>query len=1029
MFGVMQNRPQFTASDGVKLAAEIFGIEASAGELPSERDQNFHLKTANGREFVLKIASAADSFEILDLQNKAMEHIANRAPSVRCPRVCSTPKGENIVSAAGPGGAAHHVRMLTFLKGKVFAGVRPHSRELLRSVGRLFGEMDRALADFSHPAARRDLKWDLRNATAVIANGLRHIRDSARRSIVNSFLAQYEKEVPTLLPSLRCSVVHNDGNDFNILVSRAAEGGGPAGALKADGIIDFGDMLHGVTAGEPAIAAAYALFGKADPLAAAAEVVRGYHEAFPLTDAEISVLYSLICARLATSVAVSAIQQKEEPDKPYLSVSEKQAWEALEKLAAIDSSLAHYAFRDACGLTPCPGSSRVERWLREKRVQFHPLAPQQSCVNPLILDLSVGSLDIGNPEELADVDKFTRHVFRRMKESGAVVGIGRYDEARPVYTNGSFRIASDEIESWRTVHLGIDVFQEPGSPVFAPIDGFVHSFQDNDRPQDYGPTIILEHRMGGEHGSFYTLYGHLAPDSLEGLKEGTPVSRGARIGTVGDYPKNGGWPPHVHFQVICDMLGMKGNFPGVAAPDARALWLSICPDPNLVLGIPQDRFPRRGREGNEILEARRKHISPALSISYRKPLTIVRGFMQYLFDSEGRRYLDAVNNVPHVGHSHPKVVAAVQRQAAVLNTNTRYLHDNLALYAQRLCARLPESLSVCFFVNSGSEANDLALRLARTHTGRRDVAVLDGAYHGNLTSLIEISPYKFDGPGGSGAPAHVHKVPVPDPYRGLYAGDSDAAAKYADQVRQAAAASPSGIAAFICEPLLSCGGQVVLPPGYLSDSYRHVRAAGGVCIADEVQVGFGRLGSHFWGFESQSVVPDIVTMGKPIGNGHPLGAVVTTPEIAASFANGMEYFNTFGGNPVSCAAGLAVLEVIESEDLQGNALLVGTRLKSGLVQLMARHLLIGDVRGSGLFLGVELVRDRKSLAPAAAEASYLVERMKDHGILVSTDGPLHNVIKIKPPLVFSDSNADRFVSVMDKLLSEDFLESGSDPHE
>src|SRR5437763_3128789 len=398
--------------------------------------------------------------------------------------------------------------------------------------------------------------------------------------------------------------------------------------------------------------------------------------------------------------------------------------------------------------------------------------------------------------------------------------------------------------------------------------------------------------------------------------------------------------------------------------------------------------------------------------------------MQYLYDEDGRAYLDVVNNVSHVGHCHPRVVRVGQEQMAVLNTNTRYLHENLVRYASRLCATLPEPLSVCFFVCSGSEANELALRLARTHTGRKDLIVVDVAYHGNTTSLIEISPYKFEGPGGTGAPPYVHKVPMPDVYRGEYKQhDLHAGEKYARHVEQTILEiqnNQSDVAAFICESLLGCGGQIVLPQHYLKEAYRYIRNAGGVCIADEVQVGFGRVGTHFWGFGTQGVVPDIVTMGKPIGNGHPLAAVVTTPEIAASFNNGMEYFNTFGGNPVSCAIGMAVLDVIAEEQLQANALQVGRHLMDGLRKLMEKHAIIGDVRGLGLFVGIELVLDRESLVPAAAQASYIATRMRERGILLSTDGPFYNVLKIKPPLVFTQANADFLVATLDEILAEDF---------
>ncbi len=420
----------------------------------------------------------------------------------------------------------------------------------------------------------------------------------------------------------------------------------------------------------------------------------------------------------------------------------------------------------------------------------------------------------------------------------------------------------------------------------------------------------------------------------------------------------------------------------------------------------------------EILRARAEHIGKSLSLSYREPLQIVRGLGQYLYDETGRAYLDCVNNVAHVGHCHPRVVKAGQEQMATLNTNTRYLHEGITRYAERLCATLPEPLRVCFFVNSGSEANELALRLARTHTKRQDVIVMEAGYHGNTTTLIAVSSYKFDGPGGSGALPWVHKVPLPDPYRGEFRRDGPrAGAQYARYVSNTVEANAGRVAAFLCEAMPGCGGQIIFPNSYLTEAYRHVRMDGGVCIADEVQTGFGRVGTHFWAFETQGVVPDIVTMGKPIGNGHPMGAVVTTPEIAASFCNGMEYFNTFGGNPVSCAIGLAVLDIIENEQLQANALNVGTHLLAGLRSLMEKHELIGDVRGAGLYIGIEFVRDRNTLEPAAEEATYIINLMKERGILLSTDGPLHNVIKIKPPLVFTIENADSLVSTLDEVLS------------
>jgi len=348
-------------------------------------------------------------------------------------------------------------------------------------------------------------------------------------------------------------------------------------------------------------------------------------------------------------------------------------------------------------------------------------------------------------------------------------------------------------------------------------------------------------------------------------------------------------------------------------------------------------------------------------------------------------------------------------------------------YAGRLTSLMPSPLRVCYVLNSASEANELALRLARTYTGREDVIVLESAYHGHTTGLIDISPYKFDGPGGKGRKPWVHVAPLPDDYRGLYRRDDpETGMKYAAAVGRLAqeARARGGLAAFIAETLPSVAGQIVLPRCYLAEAYRHVRAAGGVCIADEVQVGFGRLGTYFWGFETQGVVPDIVVLGKPIGNGFPLAAVVTTEAIAASFDNGMEFFSTFGGNPVACAAGLAVLDVMEEERLQERARRVGDHLMAGLKRLAGRHPIIGDVRGSGLFLGVELVRDRRTLEPAAAEASYVVDRLRELGVLSGTDGPLHNVIKIRPPLCFSEADAALNVKTLDTVLAEDPVRAG-----
>jgi len=420
-----------------------------------------------------------------------------------------------------------------------------------------------------------------------------------------------------------------------------------------------------------------------------------------------------------------------------------------------------------------------------------------------------------------------------------------------------------------------------------------------------------------------------------------------------------------------------------------------------------------------IYNLRKTHLSPSLSLSYSEPLHIIKGQAQYLYDADGCQYLDAVNNIQHVGHCHPKVVIAAQLQYEKLNTNTRYLDETIVNYAKELTDKMPSGLDVCYFVNSGSEANDLALRIARHVTQSKEIIVLDAAYHGNLSSLIEISPYKHNGKGGSGAPDFVHTVPMPDPFRGKYRG-KDTGTAYANEVQiiiDKIKESGKEVSGFIVESLMGCGGQLVPPQGFLKESFQKVRKAGGLCIADEVQIGFGRMGDYFWGFETQGIVPDIVTIGKSMGNGHPLSAVVTTKAIADEFNNGMEYFNSFGGNPVSCAVGHAVLNVIEEEGLQKNAKKVGKYLKSLLNELREKYSMIGDVRGHGLFLGIELIRDQKYLEPADKEADQIVNVMKEKGILISTDGPDRNILKIKPPLVFNRENALFLTKTLDEILS------------
>jgi 4-aminobutyrate aminotransferase-like enzyme len=470
------------------------------------------------------------------------------------------------------------------------------------------------------------------------------------------------------------------------------------------------------------------------------------------------------------------------------------------------------------------------------------------------------------------------------------------------------------------------------------------------------------------------------------------------------------------------MLNYKIDYPGVAYYHQLAVWKSICPDPNLLFKSEELRSNTSISNG-EIIAYRKQHLGKSLSLQYKIPIKMVRGAGQYLLDQFGRKYLDTVNNVAHVGHEHPDVVKAGQEQMALINTNTRYLHENINNLAKELLKTLPPELSVVHFVNSGSEANELAIRMVKAVTGEQDILASEVGYHGNTNICIDISSYKFDGKGGKGAPEHTHIFPLPDAFRGKYRG-KNTGELYAEEVqKQIDLIHEKGrkVGGFIIEPIISCGGQIDLPIGFLELAYKHVRAAGGLCISDEVQVGCGRMGKAFWGFELHGVVPDIITIGKPLGNGHPLAAVICTKEVAKKFANGMEFFNTFGGNPVSCAIGTEVIRVVKREKLQEHALKVGESLKLELKKLSVDFPIIGDVRGEGLFLGIELVD--AAMNPLAEQTDYLANRMKEHGILMSTDGPDHNVLKIKPPMVFTQENAIELVYYLRKILAEDFMVS------
>jgi 4-aminobutyrate aminotransferase-like enzyme/Ser/Thr protein kinase RdoA (MazF antagonist) len=551
-----------------------------------------------------------------------------------------------------------------------------------------------------------------------------------------------------------------------------------------------------------------------------------------------------------------------------------------------------------------------------------------------------------------------------------------------------------------TLQLGVTLARAPAEPIRSPLPPGVFLHVSADR-------VVTRHELQGQ--PIWAIWVGVRGDT----EPGAPIAPDQQVGTAA------GDQPSVRL-VLTTSADLAFELPPERVqPWQRDVWQALCPDPAAIYDKPATG--ESTDSARHAIELRHRYVGHAQRYYYAEPMTLVGSKGLWLHDVDGLSYLDAINNVTHVGHADPTVADAVSRQVTRLNTNSRFVFGELAGYARRLVNLLPDPLGVVYFVCTGSEANDLALRMARQATGRRDVLVIDGAYHGNTTAVIEISPDRYDGPGGAGRPDTTHPVPTPNRYRGRYGyDDPEAGAKYAADalsVLDELVRADRSPAAFFSESLVGSGGQITLPTGYLSNVFAPVRKAGGLCVCDEVQIGFGRLGPT-WGFQLHDVVPDIVTLGKPMANGMPLAAVVTTQEIAEEFDRGMKYFNTFAGNPVCCAAAMAVLDVLERDRLADRAATTGAHLRTRLRELQHRHELIGDVRGEGLYVGIELVRDRQSKEPAGTEAQHISERMREEGVVIYPNGRDANILKLKPPMTFGVTEADIVVDTLDAILSE-----------
>ena len=784
---VFDHTPDLSIDEAKQIAAKHYGIEVMhVKSLPSERDQNFKLTAVDGQRFVLKLSNGMEQRAFLEAQTAMINHVAQRVNVVAGPVMAKD--GRQIVEITRYD-SNHFARFIPYLKGTPLSAFGYRQSECLADLGRRTGQFRKALADFDHPAFHRDFHWDLARAHTIVVEKLDRVGNEELRQDIHHFAVRFQRHAAPIVDSLPKSVIHSDMNDGNVIVKSG----------QVSGVIDFGDAVHSWSIGELAIAIAYAVLGQTDPLSLAATMVAAHHTESPLRENEIETLFGLICMRLCLSAVIAAEQQQQRPDDPYLSISQEPIRRTLPLLKRIPYKIATTAFLRACGFAPV--DKKTTAWLAANQATFHfPVVTGANTSSFAVLDCSVSSRWLPSDVETTSSSRLSQIVFDEMAAHRADIGVGRYLEPRIVYTSGQFATGVLGSES-RTIHLGIDLFAPAGATVVAPLDGVAECVVKIDLPLDYGNLVILRHEPC-EGIRFFTLYGHLADKTAEAISVGQDIKAGEILGWLGSETENGGWSPHLHFQIMRDLLDYENDFPGVCVASQEHAWSCFCPNPNLVLGLSPQLGLTCDRDKSQTLAKRTQRIGPNLSIGYESPLEIVRGWKHWLYDETGRRYLDAYNNVPHVGHCHPQIVGALTKQAGLLNTNTRYLSDQLNEFAARLTSTLPEPLQICYFLNSASEANELAIRLARAFTGHKDLIVLDGAYHGHTTTLIDISPYKHNGPGGHGSPDWVHTAPVADIYRGQFRDPKTAGAEYAAAVEELVErleATGRGVGGFIAE--------------------------------------------------------------------------------------------------------------------------------------------------------------------------------------------------------------------------------------
>ena len=958
--------PRVTRAEAEHLLATHYGIDARVKSLGSNQDKNFLVfDAADDLLGVLKIANPAFTAVELAAQDAAAEAIAVAEPGLRVAVPLPNLAGEVSTPVPGLLDGMAHVRLLRYLPGGTLVDAGYLSPTIVAGLGDVAGRVSRALADFAHPGLDRALQWDLQYGHDVVGALASHVDDAARREYLETAAAEAWSRVVPLADQLPRQAVHLDLTDANVVATRTA--GAPA---RPDGVIDFGDLSHTWAVSELAVTLSSVLGHPGCPPTSILPGVKAFHAIRPLSAPEVDALWPLLVLRTAVLIVSGAQQSVLDPDNDYLTEQSDDEARMFQQATSVPVDVMTAVIRAELHMDHAPAPVTGGRLLAEV---------DPTTVTTLDLSATSALLDsvlaVGEWPRPRVGDELARNAIR----DGASLVVTRFGEPdltrAPALSQDSPDVVATGVSLWPARAVALTA---PWAGTLAGSDG-----EFTLRGQDYELTVA----------------GATAePDG--------DVAAGAKVATI--HPD--GWT------VVSARPAGGRAAPSYVTAELAPGWLASMRDPRPLLGLPA---PPDAAARN-LLSRRDGSFARVQEHYYADPPQIERGRRHYLMSTAGRVYLDMVNNVTVLGHSHPRVAETASRQLHRLNTNSRFNYEAVVEFSERLAATLPEPLDTVFLVNSGSEASDLAIRLATAVTGRRDVLAMREAYHGWTYGTDAVSTSTADNPNAlTTRPDWVHTVESPNSFRGAYRGAD--VGRYADDAvatieRLVTAGRPP--AGFICETVYGNAGGMALPNGYLQRVYGAVRAAGGLAVADEVQVGYGRLGAWFWGFHQQQAVPDIVSVAKSVGNGYPLGAVITSRAIAEAFSSQGYFFSSTGGSPLSCAIGLTVLDVLRDEDLQGNAARVGERLKAALTALSDRHPIIGTVHGMGLYLGVELVRDRVTLEPASQETAAICDRMLELGVVIQPTGDNVNILKTKPPLCLDDEAADFYVAALDRVLTE-----------